>query len=198
MDMYYTKKEIQEMGFQSLGERVLISRDARIFSPQTIRIGDDVLIDAFTIMNGDITIGNHVHISSHCEIFGGKHAYISIGSFCSLSSHTTVYAQTDDYVGPYLNSPTVPAKYRNLIERPVVLENNVLVGTHSVLLPGVHLGEGCSFGANSLINKSTEPGGMYVGSPCRRIRERDLSGLLERAEELAEIDRKRKERKRTK
>lgn len=195
MHEYYTKNELQDMGFRALGDHVLISRDARIYSPKTISIGDDVLIDAFTLMNGDITIGNRVHIGSHCELFAGKQSYISFGDHSGLSSHVSVYGRTDDYVGPYLFNPTVPAKYKNHIDKPVILENCVLIGTHSVVLPGVRLGKGCSFGANSLINRSTEPGGVYVGSPCRRIRERDLEEILRLEEELSARDRERKEQR---
>lgn len=192
---YYFESELQEMGFRSLGERVMISRDARIMSPETISVGDNVLIDAFTIINGDVTIGNHVHISSHCEIFGGKHSFITIGEYCGIASHTSVYGQTDDYVGPYLNNPTISLKYRALSEKPVELERCVLIATHCVVLPGVHLGEGCSFGANSLINRSTPPGGMYIGTPCRRVREKNLEEMRRKAQELEAKERCRKERR---
>lgn len=174
---YLSKKEVLEMGFCSMGKNVMISRDARIMSPKTISLGNNVLIDAFTIMNGDIRIGNHVHISSHCEIYGGKHSYIEIGDYSSLSSHTSLYSQTDDYLGNCLNNPTVSTKYRNVIEKPIILERCVLIGTHSVVLPGVCLAEGCSFGANSLVNKSTQPGGLYAGVPCRRMRDRSLDEI---------------------
>lgn len=192
MTNYYTKKEIQDMGFRALGERVLISRDARIFSPRTISIGDNVLIDAFVLLNGDITIGKYVHVGPHSEIFTGKNSNVTIGDYSGISSHVTIYGLSDDFIGPYLNSPTFPVKYRNIIEEPVVLENCVQIGTHCVILPGVRLGTGCSFGSHSLISKSTEPGGVYVGSPCKRIRERDLDALLKRVEELEAEDRRRK------
>ena len=105
---YYSQKELQVMGFRSLGERVMISRDARIFSPETISIGNNVLIDAFTIMNGDITIGNHVHLSSHCEVYSSSHSEIVFGDYCGISSHVSFYSQTDEYIEPCLNNPTVP------------------------------------------------------------------------------------------
>lgn len=195
MNNYHTKEELRTMGFRSLGERVLISRDARIFSPKTISIGDDVIIDAFTLLNGDISIGKHVHISSHCELFSGKNSYISMGDYSGLSSHTTLYGQTDDYVGAYLHNPTVSPRYRNITEQPIILEKYVLIATHAVVLPGVRLGEGCSFGANCLINKSTEPGGVYIGTPCRRIRERDLEEIRKLAKESEARERKSKERR---
>ena len=80
-------------------------------------------------------------------------------------------------------NPTIPPRFRSLTEEPVVLDKHVLIATHSVVRPGVHIGEGCSFGAMSMINKSTEPWGVYVGSPIRRIKDRDR-GLLDKCREL--------------
>ena len=192
---YYSDSEIREMGFRSLGERVMISRDARIMSPKTISVGSNVLIDAFTIMNGDITLGDHVQISANCELYSGDHTDIVIGDFCALASFVSLYGQSDEYVLPYLNNPTVPAKYKNVHNQPIRLGDYVLIGTHSAVLPGVELGEGCTFGACSLVNRSAPPGGVYVGAPCRRIHERDLEEIRRRAQELTEEERRRKERR---
>ena len=45
------------------------------------------------------------------------------------------------------------------------------------MLPGVEIGEGCSFGAMSFVNKSTEPWGVYVGIPCVKKSERSKEML---------------------
>jgi acetyltransferase-like isoleucine patch superfamily enzyme len=46
-------------------------------------------------------------------------------------------------------------------------------------MPGVVLSEGTSVGAMSLVLKSTEPWGVYVGNPAKRLkdRKRDLLEL---------------------
>ena len=186
MNHYFFKKALFEMGFRSLGEHVLISRTCQIYSPEKISIGDNVLIDDFTIMSGNIEVGSHVHISSNCELYTGENSSILIGDYAGIASHSSVYAQTDDYVGPYMSNPTIPAQFRNLIEQDIVLDKHVVIGTHSVVLPGVHLGEGCSFGANSVINKSTPPGGVYIGAPIKWIRAREIDGIQRKEWELVE------------
>jgi acetyltransferase-like isoleucine patch superfamily enzyme len=40
------------------------------------------------------------------------------------------------------------------------------------VFPGVDIAEGCSIGAMALVNKSTQPWGIYVGNPAKRIKER--------------------------
>ena len=156
LNPYYTNKELKELGFKSLGRNVLISRTCRIYTPDQISIGSHVLIDDFTILNGTIKIGSHIHISSNCELYSGE-SRIEIGDYAGISSHCSFYGITDDYVGPYMNNPTIPPRFRNLTEEPVIIGKHVLIATHSVVLPGVTIGEGCSFGAHAMVSKSTEP-----------------------------------------
>ena len=177
LNPYYTPKELREIGFRSLGRSVLISRTCRIYTPDQISIGSHVLIDDFTILNGEITIGDHVHISSNDELYAGESS-ITIGDFCGISSRCSFYATSDDFSGASLNNPTVPRAFRYEKNLPIVLEKHVLIGTGCSIMPGVHIGEGCSFGSMTLISKSTEPWGIYIGIPAKRLKERE-KGLLE-------------------
>ena len=47
-----------------------------------------------------------------------------------------------------------------------------MIGTNSTVLPGVELGEGVAVGAHSLVTKSCDPWGIYVGVPAKRMKER--------------------------
>ena len=182
LNPYYTNKELKEFGFRALGRSVLISRTCRIYTPETISLGSHVLIDDFTILNGELVLGDYVHISSNCELYAGE-ARITVGDFCEISSRCALYATSDDYSGASLFGPQVPAAYRGVKNEPVILENYVLMGTGGTMLPGVRVAEGCSFGAMTLVNRSTEPWGVYAGIPARRLRERERD-LLEQAKKL--------------
>lgn len=70
MNNFYNKEELKQIGFKSIGEDVLISKKASIYSPKSIIIGDHVRIDDFTILSGNITIGNYVHISAFVSLYG--------------------------------------------------------------------------------------------------------------------------------
>ena len=177
LNPYYTGKELKEMGFRALGRQVLISRTCRIYTPEDISIGSHVLIDDFTILNGEITIGNYVHINSNCEFYAGT-ARIVLGDFCSVSSRTALYATSDDFSGAYLTNPTAPRAFRNPKEQDIVLEDHVLIGTGCTVVPGVHIAEGCAFSAMTMIGKSiNKPWGLYAGNPARRIWERSRDSI---------------------
>ncbi len=168
---FYSREELSKLGFKSFGTDVLISRKASFYSIDEISLGNHVRIDDFCILSGKIEIGNYVHISASVLLFAGDKG-IRIDDFVSVSSRVAIYAVSDDYSGEYMANPMVDNKYRNVAGKEIVIEKHVLIGTGSTILPDVTIKEGCSFGAMSLINEDCEPWGIYVGIPCRRIKER--------------------------
>lgn len=168
---FYNSDELKEIGFKSIGANVLISRKASIYGTGNISIGDNVRIDDFCVLSGNIILGNYIHIAVSCCLFGGK-AGIEFHDFSGLSSRCAVYAESDDFSGNAMTNPMVPDEYRNVIRGKVTLGRHALVGTGSTILPGVVIGEGVSVGSMSLVTKSLEPWGIYVGIPCKKLKER--------------------------
>jgi galactoside O-acetyltransferase len=146
-----------------------------------VRIDDFVVLTSGS--DGEVRIGNHVHIAAHAALFGG--GGIILEDFTSLSGRVSVYSATDGYGGEALTNPTVPSQYTSVLKAPVVLRRHSLVGAASVLLPGVTLDEGCAVGAMSLVNRDLASWGLYVGVPARRIRDRSQA-LLEMERGLLE------------
>lgn len=171
MSSFYSKKELKNIGFVSIGNNVLISKKASFYSPECIEIGNNVRIDDFCILSGKIKINNNIHISAGSYLYAGD-AGIILEDYSGISSRCAIYAITDDYSGNYLTNTMTDLKYRNVIKKEVIIKKYSIIGTGSTILPGVTIEDGCAIGAMSLVNKTTEPWGIYVGTPCKRIRER--------------------------
>lgn len=178
MDSFYTREELEKIGFRELGDDLKISRYSCIYGAENISIGNHVRIDDFCRMSGKITIGNYVHISVYDALFGGSEGIV-IEDFANLSSRVSVYAQSDDYSGAELTNSTIPDEYKKIISKPVKIERHVIIGASSVVLPGVILTEGTACGAMTLVNRSTEPWSVYIGIPARKMKERKKE-LLEK------------------
>lgn len=176
-DSFYSKKELDELGLKCYGENVLISRKSSIYSPENISIGNNVRIDDFCVLSGNITIGNYIHIAVYSALFGGQ-AGIELRDFSTLSSRCVIYAKSDDYSGNSLAHPSVSRKYRNVVEKKVIIEKHVLIGTGTTILPEVKIGEGSAIGSMSLVNKSLDQWGIYAGIPCKYLKPRSKK-LLE-------------------
>lgn len=180
---FYSGEELDRLGLKKYGSDVLISRNAVLYHPELLEIGNHVRIDDFTTISGRVVLGDYVHIAQFCGLYGGAEGII-MDDFSGLSSRVVIYATSNDYSGESLTNPTVPMKYKAADKNAAVhLCRHVIIGTTSVILPGVTIGEGSSVGALSMCSKDLAPWGVYAGSPARRIRERSTK-LLELEKEL--------------
>ena len=181
---FLTESEVGNLRLGSHGSAVLISRFASIHQPGRVHLGSHVRIDDFVVLStgdaGRIDIGSFVHIGAFSALFG--RGGVTIGSYASLSARVSVYTTNDDYSGEHLTNPTVLAEYTGVDIAPVSLQRHALIGAHSVVLPGVCIGEGVAVGALSLVDRSLEAWGIYAGIPAQfvRTRSRALLSLEER------------------
>ncbi len=53
-----------------------------------------------------------------------------------------------------------------------VIGNDVWIGQHAVILPGIHIGDGAIIGANSTVGKDVTPYAIVAGNPARELRKR--------------------------
>ncbi len=142
-----------------------------------INIGDNVRIDDFSILSGNITLGSHIHISAGTYLFAGN-AGIEMEDFTGISSHSSIYAISDDYSGNVLIGATISKKYKNIKEKKVYIKKHSQVGAACTILPGTTIETGCAIGANSLLLKSTKAWSIYFGSPAKFIKPRSQNLLL--------------------
>ena len=179
---FLTNEQLELMGFACLGANVSISEKASIYNPARISLGNHVRIDDFCVLSAGvegISIGNYVHIAVGSTLIGAKK--ITLSDFCGLSSRVSIYSSSEDYSGLSLTNPTVPEKYKRVTHKAVFLGKHVIVGSGSVILPGVTLEEGVAVGALSLVTKSCGAFGVYVGNPAKWVKDRKRTLLdLER------------------
>ncbi|PAF51517.1 hypothetical protein [Helicobacter sp. 13S00477-4] len=182
MDSFYTKKELEHLGFKSIGNNIFLSKKASFYNPEKISIGNNVRIDDFVIISGYVTIGNFVHIATGSVVMAKKEG-IFIEDFAGISIQCKILGSSDDFSGNGLIGPCVPEKYRQISSKTIRLQKHSLLGCNSIILPGGNLAEGVSVGVFSLINRPTKEWGIYFGIPAKRILERSKN-ILQLEEEL--------------
>jgi galactoside O-acetyltransferase len=165
---FLTFDNLKQLGFKKIGKDVKVSDKASIYGAENIEIGDYTRIDDFSIISagkGGIKIGRNVHIACYCSIIGS--AEIILNDFCGISSRVSIYSSNDNYSGICLTGPTIPAAYRQTVDKPVIVGRHVIVGSGGVILPGVTIGTGAAVGALSLVNKSIPEFEIHAGVPAK-------------------------------
>jgi len=186
---YYHDEELKTFGFRSLGKNVKISKNCNIVGLSNISIGNNVIIDSFCciIASGKdawLKLGSHVHIGGYCHILanGG----VEIKDFSGLSQGVKLYSKSDDYSGKSLTNSTIPEKYKNIQKGKITLNEHVIIGANSIILPNVTIDTGVSVGALSLVATNLESWNIYFGNPLKRLGKKSDALLQKKMEFLKE------------
>ena len=172
---FYSEEELLQMGFKSIGENCLVSRNASLYGIENISIGNNVRIDDFCIMSGEIKLGNNIHISAYVALYGTKG--IELEDYTGISARSTIYSSMDDFSGEYLVGPIHPKEYTNVTGGKVTVKAYSQIGANVLIFPNLSIGEGCVVGAYSMVRKTLDPWGIYYGIPVIRVKDRE-KGLL--------------------
>lgn len=188
---YYHSEELRAFGFKAIGENVKISRNCTIVGLSNISIGNNVTIDAFcsiisTGANGSLELGSYVHIGAFCHILANEG--VEIKDFSGLSQGVKIYTKSDDYSGESLTNSTVPDKYKNFKIGKVIINEHVIIGANSVILPNVTIGVGVSIGALSLVTTNLESWYIYFGNPLRKLGKKSCGLLSKKTQFLKDLE----------
>lgn len=153
-----------------LGVGAIVGKTVRIRRPEETVIGDYAILDDFTYISCALEVGRHCHIASNVNISGGA-GKVSLGDFAGIAAGCSLHAASSDYLTASLDLPSVPADMRfgGVIE-DVRLDDHVLLGAHTVVLPGVHLPVGCATAAMTVVRKQEfEQWTLYGGFDCCKL-----------------------------
>lgn len=134
--------------------------------PKNIKIGSDSIIKS----------GAHI-----CPC--NESAQISVGRRTTIGFYTFLYASNkiiignDCMIAPFVyivdsnhNSEiNIKMNMQENISKPIVVGDDVWIGTKAVILSGVTIGNGAIISAGSVVNKDVEPNSIVGGVPAKLI-----------------------------
>ena len=143
---YHEPEEIREFLRELTGSE--IDETVRLFPPFSsdfglnIKLGKRIFINAGTKMQDQ----------------GG----ITIGDGC-LIGHNVVFATLDHGL--------LPEDRRELLCAPIVVGNDVWIGSNATILKGVTIGDGAIIAAGAVVTSDVEPMTIVGGVPARKIKD---------------------------
>lgn len=172
LDLKYMGESVRNK-LDQCGKDSILFPMAKIVKPQVVSIGDNSKIDDFVFIYGGekVKIGDYCHVASFSSIIGGGE--FEMGHCSVITAGVRIVTGTDRYTEGSLMSTSCKSDWRNQRTGYVRLGHGVFIGTNSVILADVNVGECVVVGANSFVNKDLEPYGIYVGSPAKLIGYRD-------------------------
>ncbi|MBI4004260.1 MAG: acyltransferase [Candidatus Omnitrophica bacterium] len=149
--------------------RCLVSLRADVQLSSRIRLGRGSDIRPYArIINGtgSIILGRRCGISSFTYLANGS-AFIRIGDGVRIGPHVYLGSSNRGF-----EDPNTPILDQEKSEQGIVIEDDVWVGAHVVVLDGVRIGRGSVIGAGAIVTRDIPPLSIAVGNPARVIRQR--------------------------
>jgi len=187
-DAYIEHPEVME-----IGDNVTLGRGFHMIGkPQICRIGSDTTFYNNAFIQGSpgqfilehhieffpgtyislgnydssfVQVGHHSHFAPNCVLYGW--GGLRIASYCNISAHT-VFAT----VGHHDEITAKPMALTGEKSGPITLEEDVWIAANVTVTANTRIARGCVIGANAVVTRDTEPMGLYVGVPARRLRDR--------------------------
>ena len=155
--MWPLKWYIKKISLKKVGRNFRFGHTSRFRDHRLIEIGNDVLFGANTYINTivPVTIGNNVMFGPNVTLVGGNHKMSTIGKQMRFVKE----------IGD---------------NKPIIIENDVWVGSNVIILKGVTIGEGTIIGAGSVVTKSLMPYFICYGNPCAQKKARFTKSELKK------------------
>lgn len=149
-----------------IGHKSIVGRHCDVWRPDCVTIGARCTIEHavyFKIVDDEasLTIGDFVFVGAGCQfdvaqsISIGSHTLIAPSVFITDHGHAIARAHRIDEQGSH--------------RKPVTIGNDVWIGTKSVILPGVTIGDGAVIGAGSVVRQDVDPYTIVAGVPARPV-----------------------------
>jgi maltose O-acetyltransferase len=132
--------------FAHCGRNVNVESGAYFHMGKHISIGDNSGLGIDCCLRGQVTIGNDVMMGPNVSIFTRNHGF----------SRTDVPMNRQGFTA----------------EQPVTIHDDVWIGSHVLIMPGVTVGRGSILAAGSVVTKDVPEYAIVGGNPAQVIRSR--------------------------
>ena len=136
-----------------------IGCDTHIQKDVSIWLAPDELASPKLSIGYDTFIGRNSFIGVYQSITIGS--CVQIAAYCYLVSQNHGYSRRD-----------IPMKHQDFVGGPIIIEDDVWLGTHVVVLPDVTIGRGAIVAAGAVVNKNIPPYEIWGGVPAKFIKMR--------------------------
>ncbi len=135
----------------------------------------------------NIVVGNNLSSHGHLYLCAHEGGFLQIGNDCSINSNVRIDAAAGRIVignGVMIAANVVmraanhgmrreqPMHFQRSTGGQIVVEDDVWIGSNSVITSDVTVAHGTVVGAGSVVTRSTEPYSIVAGVPARKIGER--------------------------
>ncbi|EMI52271.1 acyltransferase [Rhodopirellula sallentina] len=111
-----------------------------------------------------LELGDRTYVGPYC--FLGAYLPLTIGENTIIGSHSYLITAN------HQSARGTPVRDQGYDAAPIQIGRDVWIGCHTVILPGVTIGDHAVIGAGAVVNKDVPEGEKWAGVPAKKIGER--------------------------
>ena len=116
----------------------------------------------------NIEIGKDTVINPNFIVSDGYNPLLKIGNRVSISPNVTIVCESAPNNSDIQKIQYVKEKL--ICKKPVIIEDDVWIGSNCVILPGIRVGKGSIIGAGSVVTRDVTPFSIVAGVPAKSFR----------------------------
>lgn len=142
-----------------------------------------------------VSIGKETYGNLNIEMYEDGFGHISIGNYCSIANNCYFICGGEHDLSKLSTFPFsffCEGKRDSVSKGPIVIDDDVWIGFSSIILSGVHIGQGSVVAAGSVVTKDVPPYAIVGGNPAKVIRYRFAPEIIQILNKIdfSEIDTK--------
>jgi acetyltransferase-like isoleucine patch superfamily enzyme len=169
-----SRLQLRRVDSMGLGIRI-IGHPPLIHNRGTIRLGHDLVLESQTkrsyfnvFPGGELVLGSAVAMNEGCRF--DCTSSIRVGDRTRFGYGVAIFDNNFHEVYDRVNRPP---------GNPVVLEEDVWVGSNAMIFPGVTVGRGAVVAAAAVVRKDVPPFTVVAGNPAQAVKTLDPSKFVE-------------------
>ncbi|MEO8327054.1 MAG: acyltransferase [Nitrospirota bacterium] len=150
---YWLRRKLAKHIFLKCGTDIIVKQQAYFGKGNQVVIGDRSQLGENLKAESDLTVGDDVLMGPDIIMMSSSHAFHRLDMQINQQGA--------------------------LPRRPIIIGNDVWIGTRVIILPGIQVGDHAIIGAGSVVTKNVPPLAIVAGNPAKIIRSRSIHSSKE-------------------
>ena len=172
--VYYSRTEVSEQVLQLRAKVSLLTKQLNSLTVAGHNEKQRILRELFGSVGSNASVDDNFHCDFGQNIHVGDNFHADYN--CTMLDLAEIHIGHNCLIGPDVGIYTAghrlepEGRVLDVYGLPITIGNDVWIGGHSTILPGVTIGDGAVIAAGSVVNKDVAPRTLVGGNPAKMIK----------------------------